>query len=328
MHYRYVVICVSILLANHVLSDVAKPDDHAPIGVMVDHQHKKGEWMLSYRFMSMSMKDNRDGTERLSTAEVLVNGSGDYRVAPTKMTMNMHMLGLMYAPSDSYTLMAMIPYIDNDMDHLTAMSAEISTSSSDLGDISLSVISTNSLGFIWNLGFSFPTGSQDQKDVTPMGRSVLPYPMQIGSGTYDLIAGIGYVIEQDNGSAGIQMRGLFRLGENDDDYKVGNRYALTGWYSRRLARHLSLSVRGAYQFQDNYSGSDPRYAMAQRMNLVPTVDKDLRGGQRFNLALGINWLLQKGHRLAVEYQKPVWQKLDGPQLETDKTVTIGWQLAF
>ena len=30
-----------------------RPDSHAPIGVMGDHMHKEGEWMVSYRFRYM-----------------------------------------------------------------------------------------------------------------------------------------------------------------------------------------------------------------------------------------------------------------------------------
>ena len=37
-----------------------RADGHAPIGVMGDHLHKRGEWMLSYRFMRMNM----EGTHR------------------------------------------------------------------------------------------------------------------------------------------------------------------------------------------------------------------------------------------------------------------------
>ena len=118
---------------------------------------------------------NRDGSDRLSRSEVLLSGTGDYRVAPTEMDMEMHMLGVMFAPSDKYTLMLMVPYLSSEMDHVTAMGIEFSTEASDLGDVSFSVISTNSLGFIWRLGES-PTGNQDQKDMTPMGRSVLPIP--------------------------------------------------------------------------------------------------------------------------------------------------------
>ena len=295
---------------------------------MKNHQHQEGDWMFSYRFMVMSMKDNRNGTDRLGVSEVLANGSGDYRIAPIEMTMNMHMLGIMYAPSKNYTLMAMIPYIENSMDHVTAMGSKFSTKSSGLGDISLSINSANKRGFSWKLGMSFPTGSQDYKDTTPMGRSVLPYPMQIGSGTYDLIAGTGYLIEQGVGQVGVETRGIFRLGKNDDSYRVGNQYDLTIWYSRQINHQFSLSARGIYQYKDNYKGRDSRYAMARRASIVPTVVEDLRGGQRLNFALAINLSLSKRHRFSVEYQKPVWQNLDGPQLGMHEALALAWQLAL
>ena len=31
---------------------------HAPIGIMGDHLHKKNEFMFSFRFMQMQIKDN------------------------------------------------------------------------------------------------------------------------------------------------------------------------------------------------------------------------------------------------------------------------------
>ena len=34
----------------------ARPDGHAPISVMGDHMHEMGEWMVSYRYMSMDME--------------------------------------------------------------------------------------------------------------------------------------------------------------------------------------------------------------------------------------------------------------------------------
>jgi hypothetical protein len=44
------------------------------------------------------------------------------------------------------------------------------------------------------------------------------------------------------------------------------------------------------------------------------------------LGLGMNMLLPaKGHRLAFEASLPVYQNLNGPQLEVDWTLTIGWQ---
>lgn len=81
---------------------------------MGDHMHKKGEYMLSYRFSHMQMKGNRIGNNRVGTNFI---GSGLFgmpgvlggqsRVVPTKMSMQMHMFGAMYAPTDWLTLMAM-----------------------------------------------------------------------------------------------------------------------------------------------------------------------------------------------------------------------------
>ena len=304
------------------------PDDHAPIGVMGDHLHNKGEWMASYRFMNMGMDGNRDGTDRLDESEVLLSGTGRYRVAPTDMSMTMHMLGLMYATSDNLTLMAMIPYIENDMGHVTAMGGAFNTSSSDLGDISLVALSSFSNGMLWQMGLSFPTGDQNQKDLTPTGNSVLPYSMQIGSGTYDLIAGVGENIQGDSDSWGYQVRGVFRLGENDNDYTQGHQVNVSGWYAKRVSSFISLSVRGIYEYRSNYDGEDSRLLMAQAIKLVPTVDPNLRAGERIDVALGLNWLHVSGYRFALEYQKPIWQDLDGPQLETDGLLTLGWQMNF
>ena len=39
-----------------------RPDGHAPLGVMGDHMHGKGEWMASYRYMSMDMDGLRSGS--------------------------------------------------------------------------------------------------------------------------------------------------------------------------------------------------------------------------------------------------------------------------
>ena len=77
--------------------------------------------------------------------------------------------------------MAMIPYIDQEMDHLTRTGARFTTRSEGLGDIKL----TGMVPFYqegphsWqvNLGLGLPTGSIDVKDNTPAGRVHLPYPI-------------------------------------------------------------------------------------------------------------------------------------------------------
>ncbi|MGB0581855.1 MAG: transporter, partial [Limisphaerales bacterium] len=86
----------------------SRPDGHAPIGVMGDHYHGKNEWMFSYRYMFMAMDGNRNGNDQLTVAQTAA--AGPFGVVPLKMVMQMHMLGVMYAPSDHLTLMGMLPY--------------------------------------------------------------------------------------------------------------------------------------------------------------------------------------------------------------------------
>ena len=107
------------ILPNVSLADfnLGRVDSHAPIGVMADHIHKKNELMLSYKYMFMEMDGNRDGTRSLSTADVLA----DFPVSPTDMDMEMHMIGIMFAPNDRLTLMGMIPYTLISMNHETRM---------------------------------------------------------------------------------------------------------------------------------------------------------------------------------------------------------------
>ena len=51
-----------------------------------------------------------------------------------------------------------------------------------------------------------------------------------------------------------------------------------------------------------------------------------------DLGAGLNFLVPggpfAGHRFAVEFVRPMWQDVQGPQLETDWMITAGWQLAF
>lgn len=306
-----------------------RPDGHAPLGVMGDHVHGKGEWMLSYRYMFMSMDGNRDGTDNLGVDEVLA----DFMVSPDDMTMEMHMIGVMYAPSNDLTLMAMLPFVSKEMDHITRMGSSFTTNSGGLGDIKLSglyqILDRDRQTVHLNLGFSVPTGSIDERDDTPAGNDViLPYPMQIGSGTVDLRPGITYLGQTDHWSWGAQANTVLRLGENDRGYTVGNRYQLTAWTARKLNENFSLSLRLDGETWEDYDGADS----ALNPMVIPTADPDLRGGTRLDLGLGLNVYLPEGFlpggRLATEFEFPIYQSLDGPQLETDWQLTVGIQSAF
>ncbi len=116
------------------LSELVELDIYAP-SVLRSHLHEKGEWMVGYEYMTMSMEGNLDGTDSVSNQDILQQ----FMVAPTSMSMDMNMFQLMYAPSDDVTLMAMFCYVDNSMQLLTGTGGTFETQSSGMGDVDLNV---------------------------------------------------------------------------------------------------------------------------------------------------------------------------------------------
>ncbi len=302
---------------------------YGPIGVMGEHPHKQGEWMFYYGYSTMHMKGNRDSSSDVSSAQVL----NDFIVSPTEMTMQMHMFGLMYGVNDRLTLMGMMPYNLISMDHVNRMGVRFTTESEGVGDMKFSGIYTlheqGNRKVLLNAGISFPTGSIAERDDTPAGANQkLPYPMQLGSGTYDFLPGITYTNQQGNWSWGSQLKATIRLSENDNDYRLGNEDGLTIWCARKLNRYANASLRLDGKKWGNIHGADPELDPM----MVPTSRTDLRGGDRIDLLFGIDLAVSEGklqgNRLAIEVGLPIYQHLDGPQLEIDYRLTVGWQLVF
>ena len=70
MTLRLILLLILILYSN-ILAASAIAIGHAPIGVMADHFHKKGEWMVSLRVTNMEMKKNILNGKSISNDEVL-----------------------------------------------------------------------------------------------------------------------------------------------------------------------------------------------------------------------------------------------------------------
>jgi len=327
--------------------DGGRADSHAPISVMGDHTHGKGEWMLSYRYMGMGMSGARSGSESLSTNEAFdeIPGMGmmNMKALPDEMTMHMHMLGGMYAPTDNLTLMAMLPYTTNKMTTKTRMTMmmntmddEFDTETSGIGDASIGGLykffDQDGYRLHLNLVLGLPTGSIEEDDYVPMqGKEIqLPYPMQLGSGSYEARPGITLNKQYQGWSWGAQVSAKIALDENDQGYKLGSRRYLTAWAAKPLAPWASISLAAYKSWWSDIHGAAEDLTISPMMN--PAADPDAKGGQRLDIGLGLNLLGKngtlKGHRLALEYKAPVHQSLHGVQMETDYTFTVGWQKAF
>ena len=326
-----------------------RPDEHAPISVMGDHTHAKSGWMMSYRTMHMDMDGMRYGTDRVSSGDVFAES---YSVTPESMSMVMHMLGLMYAPTDKLTLMLMSNYTDIEMDHrifsqgaanmINNGSTKFTTETSGIGDVKLGglyrfYLKENRKAHL-GLSLSLPTGSIDEKDTTPgMGGPAnrqLPAPMQLGSGTYDLLPSLTYVQQFEDWSYGAQANAIIRLeSENDNGYRLGDVLGAATWAGYNLNEWISLNTGLNYTYTSKLKGSqDDVGTMGPNGKSVTTAYESNTGGERLDAIFGINLYVPtgslKGQRIAIDLRLPLWQDLNGYQLETDYALTLGWQMAF
>jgi len=306
----------------------ARPDSHAPISVMGDHMHSIGEWMLSYRYMSMDMEglldESNDVTKVTATSKYSFGMMGN--MIPKTMTMDMHMFGAMYAISEKWTFMGMLNYLDNEM----TMQNNVSMESEGLGDLKLAGLYDlarwdSGRRIHLNMGVSAPTGSIDEKK---SDGSVLGYGMQLGSGTWDFHPAITYLAQTENYSYGLQLGGILRANDNDRGYTLGDRLEATLWGARKVTDSLSASLKLDYSSQEEIDGED---ADLNKM-MSPSKRPDHQGRDITAFGLGLNYYFQegglKGHRVAAEWETPIDQKVNGVQLELDSVWTIGWQYAW
>ncbi|MGJ8643287.1 MAG: transporter [Luteolibacter sp.] len=345
---------VATASAQDVLSNLARPDGHAPISIMADHTHSAGEWMLSYRYMFMEMDGMYQGSNAVSSVGVFTN-TNPYAVTPTRMTMDMHMIGAMYAPTDSITLSAMLPYVTREMDHQIAATAipiltanngnnNFATESEGIGDLKLGalirVIHEGPHHLHAGIGISLPTGSIGEKDAVPgpggLLQRQLPATMQPGSGTLDFLPSLTYTYVADTWSTGVQGSGVVRSGKNAHGYRLGNSFDLTSWVSYRTCESVSLSAGINYRWEDELQGSQSdvltQVPVGMMPRTVPTAFGENYGGQRIEALAGVNFVIPGGplrnHRLALDVRVPLWQDRNGLSLSTDYTLTVGWQYAF
>jgi len=330
----------------------SRVDSHAPIGVMGDHTHAQGEWMLSYRYMNMAMKGHRAGTESLSSEEVFEAG---YEVAATKMDMQMHMLGAMYGVNDRVTLMGMLSYVRKDMELVAAASSSHHGHSShhaqmmghsdeashsghsnhhghssegwgdfqfgamfDLGSFS-SKFAQCRHRWHFNALVSLPTADVSHQE----NANFLPYGMQSGSGTWDLKPTLTYLGQSDSFSWGAQFGAIIRLDENESGFRYGDQFSATTWLARPITGSISLSGRLSYRSEEAIEGL---YNGSHGMGAPPLRTANY-GGEFIEASVGLNFYFA-GHRFALEFTTPLEQDLNGVGMERDYSLSCGWQKAF
>jgi hypothetical protein len=283
-------------------------------------------WGFRYRYVLTMFEDYKDGSSDLSIPEVLEQ----FPVVPNEIKQCAHVFQVTYDASEDMSLFAMLPYIRQSTDHVRRMGDPFTIDSEGMGDVL--VQATKSLQpqgehhITLTGGLSLPTGSIDERGDTPRGKnSQLPYTMQIGSGTFDVVPGVTYTRHSDRFHLGGQLKGTLRLGKSGRDYSLGDRLLLTAWLQAEATESLSATVKVAFQHWEKIEGADP----VLDPTIAPVADPSRYGGQRATVNLGLDLAIPvdglDGHHLEVDAGMPFYEHLNGPQPGQEWTFSVGWR---
>ena len=326
-----------------------------PAGVMFGHMmNQADEIMVGYRFQyNVQSGSMLNGSNQISDA-LLANtgcmGKCEYR--PMKMHMQMHMLDLMYAPTDWLNVMVMPQLMSMDMSMSNSLDPSVTNdehggakhTSNDIGDTlavaMVKIVDTGDHHVHAGIGMSAPTGSIDAEltppslkspnstEIDPGSATLQDYGMQLGSGTWDFKPSLTYSGHSNDWGWGAQLNGTKRLEKNKYGFAYGDIFQATSWGSYAIFDWLSATVRGVYTWQDRIHGQTD-----QNHETTSPVDYPSNYGGRFwDVGLGLNASIPDGgfagHNLSVEWLQPVATDFNGYQLDRDGALTATWNFSF
>jgi len=324
-----------------------------------------GRIHLLYSYVRFTFNGYRDGTTDIPDEDLLgppsLDGSS-YPILQDKIVQQAHTFEFGYDITRWASVYLMYPYITQTSDHHADTSlppiddefADFAITSDGVGDISLigvfRVLDIDHHSVVLNAGLSFPSGSITKKGDTPLPgtENQLPYTMQLGSGTYDVILSAGYqgstgTLESRGVSVlgsigwGAQIFGKIRTGENDRGYRLGDRLLISAWISARPFTWVEPFLTLDTQIWGRIHGNDidfpgPIYP-------TPVADPDNFGGEKLALTGGLVLRFPKlpegrfyeflsKQALTLTYGEPVYQSLNGPQPKERWRASVDWSVGF
>ena len=322
------------------------------------------EFRVKLSPMTMHMEGLRDGTSSVDGDSLLgmpmMMGmpTGKFMAVPTSMDMRMLNLTAGYSFTDDLFGGVMMMWKQNSMDmkfnSMMAMPVGMggtgqdgfTMKSSGLADTMLMgkyrlytddpLIPSKQVSLLF--GLSLPTGSIDEtNDEHPLAMrqdELLPYGMQLGSGTYDPTIGILYQASSSPWWWGVNASVTARLQDNDRDYRLGNEARVDAYAMYQFSPNwlVQAQLNGKRQGKirgemDEYTSGASGHAVqgnAMSPAMTPAWITDNYGGTQLFTTLGLQWQPAPLHIVDFNVGLPLHRDLNGPQLEEDYRVMLTW----
>ena len=316
------------------------------VNVIEDDQQAAERWHADYNYVRVVFDGYRDGTTDISLDDLRGPPvGGTFPVLPTRIVQEAHVFQLGYDLPGRTSIAFSVPYIRQSTDHVSVVPgyAAFNIMSNGIGDVSATlshrVMQRQRRNVSLTIGASLPSGSIDQEGDTPRntGQPVeqLPYTMQLGSGTYDLILGAAYAANAGPVARPVgysaQIFGKIRTGKNSRDYSLGNLLVVSLDTSVRPASWVEPNLGIRMQFWGEIDGADVSLQLAPGVYPAPVTNPALFGGKKVNLMAGARFILPAslgGQSVAVTGGWPVYQSLNGPQPKETWRLVFDWNVNF
>lgn len=328
----------------------------APAGLMQAHATSRpGEWMLAYRYeLEHRGGQTRRGSSGADDGQIVRRGcdSDACYVRPDTMTMQMHMLEIMYALTPRLSLMLMPQYMDMEMRMrpldgappaggmqepvgAAVMHAAHPHESGEPGDTEFHLLYqlpvSDTGRMLFGIGLSAPTGKVDLRlrPVMQQDLGYMDYGMQIGSGTWDIKPALAWSAGLGRAQWGLQLAGTAHLEDrNDAGFALGTQWQADVWIAYPVLHGVSVSLHGTHSHEGRIRGT-----MQDPFTPISTVDHAANyGGTYQDIGIGIDIDLRAGGvplgRVGLEWQQPVGQDVNGYQLAREGSLLARWERAF
>lgn len=300
----------------------------APLGIRFGEALEDQRFRIAYSFERMKHRGLLVSDGHVSQRDVLNRPPNFFDRTPRTLEVTVHTFQLAYAPHPRSTLIIEVPFVLKELETMDEFGRRTEEQTKGVGDIGFILV----VPFIRkggessqvHVGFDIPTGSIRRGG----SKTPLPFDSQIGNGTVDVEWGWTYRGEKDWLAWGAQVVGRHPIGRNGRKYREGSRFETSVWGAATLSAGVSASLRFGWRKQNN-TRTQERDFVTDPLN-DPSDDPKARGGTRLTLSPGLTleWPRLGNQRISVEVGIPVYQNLDGPQLEQDWSIKAGWQWGF
>jgi hypothetical protein len=311
------------------------------------HSETQNRWQMSYHYQKLKLDGYRTGTRDIRKSDVLytppaLRTASTYPVVPTEITQEVHSFRLSYQWSDTLKLGITAPYIKQSTDHISSIPnfSGFTLKSEGIGDISLN--SAYTLPFStdgkWTLlaSLSLPTGSIGEQGDTPRNgagtEELLPYTMQVGSGTYDFPLSLQFANQTTQFHYGAQVNALIRTGKNNHGYRLGNTFGFGSWLRWRASSWIQPSASINYRHNQKIHGLDKEMTVAGTYPYPANITNPNNfGGDKVDLGVSLRLCAQANgceKYVDLNVSKAIYQNLNGIQIKEDALIGISTGLSF